>query len=137
MKYWYYSIAAILFFRPFCPVARGEGYGSTDFMGSGHTLLRAVAQKDTSATNYIAVGRTWTGSQYQGIIASYRVENGGHDLNFALANGYWGRMLFDFAGAGYDNLCNAVTYADTGFIAACRSMKASGYPPPGRLGEMR
>jgi hypothetical protein len=102
-------------------------FGGVEFIGTGNTVIRATAQKDSSATTLAAVGRSWTGSQYKALLASFTNE-GGQDLNFAIGNGsYFGKNLYDFSGAGLDNLCSAVVYAFDGYIAACRSMKANGY----------
>ncbi len=92
-------------------------------------VLRAAAQKDNTVTNYIGVGRTWVTSanQYQGLVASYNKASGGQESAFNLTSSVPGRLLFDFAGSGGDNLCNAITYANNGFITACRSMEANGY----------
>src|SRR4051812_9304648 len=105
-------------FAPFPAFA--EGYGKADFMGSYNSLLRAAAQ-ESGASNFIVVGRaSWPAKQYQGFIASYRVIDGSEDLNFAIDGGFWGRRLFDFGGAGGDNLCNnVVSLGSSNYIAAC------------------
>ncbi|MBY0369704.1 hypothetical protein K2X33_03395 [bacterium] len=96
---------------------------------SGHIVFRAVASQPSNTTSYLAVGRAWTGSNYQGIISSILVDGGWRDGSFSKGNTAWypGQKFIDFAGAGFDNLCNAVTYAYDGYIVACRSMKSNGY----------
>lgn len=94
---------------------------------SGHTILKGAAVKDSSASSFVAVGRTWVNasSQYRALIAGFEYVRGGHDRNFAASSGLWGRSLFDFSGAGLDNLCTSVVYTNTGFVAACRSLTSS------------
>jgi hypothetical protein len=107
-----------------------EGFGKTDYMGGvGHTLLKGAAVKDSSAQAFAAVGRTWDNAagQFKALIASYEYLWGGHDTNFGRSSGLVGRRLHDFSGAGLDNLCTSVVYANTGFIAACRSRTSSHY----------
>ncbi len=104
------------------------GYGEITY-DVNQMVLRAGAQKDNSVSNFIAVGRTWVtaSNQYQGLLASYNKSSGGPDLNFNASGAIPGRRTIDFSGATGDNLCNAITYANGGFIAACRSMEAAGY----------
>ncbi|MBY0370019.1 hypothetical protein K2X33_04985, partial [bacterium] len=96
---------------------------------SGNVVYRAVASQPSNTTNYLSVGRAWTGSNYQGIISSNLVDGGWKDGSFTRGVTAWypGQTFIDFSGAGFDNLCNAVTYAYDGYIVACRSMKANGY----------
>ena len=104
------------------------GFGEIDY-DLNQFVLRAAAQKDNSATNYVAVGRTWVpaDAQYKGILVSYVKASGAQDVNFNRTGSTPSRLTFDFAGAGADNLCNAVVYAFDGFIAACRSKESNGY----------
>jgi len=105
-----------------------EGFGNYEFRTNSHIVLRAAAVKDSSETSFISVGRMWTGAQYKGLISSFNNADGALNQNFLPNTGSTdGRKLIDFAGGGYDNLCNAVTYAHDGYVAACRSMKANGY----------
>ncbi|MBY0369702.1 hypothetical protein K2X33_03385, partial [bacterium] len=96
---------------------------------NGHIVYRAVASQPGNTTSYLAVGRAWAGSGYQGIISSILVDGGWRNGSFTKGNTAWypGQKLFDFSGAGFDNLCNAAVYAYDGFIVACRSMKSNGY----------
>ena len=94
----------------------------------GNVIYRAAVQEPGNTTNYLMVGRAWTGSQYQGMISSHLVSGGWQNGSFTRRSGWVpGQQFFDFAGAGYDNLCNAGTYAYDGYIVACRSMKSNGY----------
>jgi hypothetical protein len=95
---------------------------------SGNVVFRAVATQTSSSSNYLAVGRAWNGSQYVGVLKSGLVSYGFPNGSFTKSGGWNpGEQFYDFAGAGYDNLCNAVTYAYDGFIAACRSLNAQTY----------
>ncbi|MBY0369703.1 hypothetical protein K2X33_03390 [bacterium] len=96
---------------------------------NGHITYRAVASQPGNTTSYLAVGRAWSGSNYQGIISSVLVDGGWRNGSFTKGNTAWypGQKLYDFSGAGFDNLCNTATYAYDGYIVACRSMKSNGY----------
>jgi hypothetical protein len=107
-----------------CAVAHGDGFGDFEYLGSGNSVVRGVAQRGSGDSNFIVVGRYWSGSQFQAILGSYLVSTGARDTGFGTS---LGRRLLDFSGAGRDNFCNAVTYAYDGFIAACRSMESNGY----------
>ncbi len=105
-----------------------EGYGNYEFQNDSHLVVRAAAVKDSSETNFIVVGRMWTGVNYMAYIASLDNATGAVNQNFlGTSNSSPGRKLIDFAGATADNLCNAVTYAYDGYVAACRSLKSNGY----------
>jgi uncharacterized delta-60 repeat protein len=128
MKHWLYiftmltSLSALgEYGLPLRPDDSGQAF-------SGHVVYRAVAAQTNSSSNYLAVGRAWTGSQYKGVLKSSLVNYGFPNGNFSSSNGWNpGEQFYDFAGDGLDNLCNAVVYAYDGFIAACRSMSNSGY----------
>lgn len=96
---------------------------------NGHVVYRAVAAQPGNTSNFLAVGRAWAGSSYYGIISSQLTDGGWKNGSFTKTNNAWypGQKMIDFGGAGFDNLCNAVTYAYDGFIVACRSMKSNGY----------
>ncbi len=95
---------------------------------SGNVVYRSVAKNPSDSTRVVAVGRAWTGSQYKGVISSFLTNGGWHDGGFVSSNGWFpGQQFYDFAGAGYDNLCNAVVYAYDGYIVACRSLNSSAY----------
>ncbi len=106
-------------------------YGNPDRPGGyyGNVIYRAIAQNTSDSTRVVAVGRAWNGSQYKGVIASFLTNGGWHDSGFTNSGGGWfpGQQFYDFAGAGYDNLCNAVVYAYDGWIVACRSLNSAAY----------
>mgnify|MGYP000420317085 CR=1 FL=1 len=105
-----------------------EGYGNFQFQNESNIHLRSAAVKDSSETNFIVVGRQWTGVNYMGLVLSLANADGAVNQNFlGSSNSSAGRKLIDFAGAGFDNLCNSVTYVYDGYIVACRSLKSNGY----------
>ncbi|MBY0369418.1 fibronectin type III domain-containing protein, partial [bacterium] len=94
----------------------------------GNVVYRTAIQQPGNTTNYLVVGRAWTGSQYEGLVASQLFTGGWPNGSFTRRNGWIpGVQFFDFAGAGFDNLCNGGVYAYDGYIVACRSMKSNGY----------
>ncbi len=120
-----FSLALLL-----CAPLFSQGFNDADFIAgaSGNTQMRTGAQMNSSAANFVSVGRYWNGTQYKGLIQSYLVSTGLFDPNFGIQQGSAsGRITFDFAGSGYDNLCNAVVYTYDGFIAACRSLTSTVY----------
>lgn len=121
--------ALILFALTALPV-RGEfGTPLRPPSFSGHVSYRAVASQPGNTTSYLAVGRAWTGSNYQGVIASFLTTGGFKNGDFSKGSTAWypGQTFIDFSAAGFDNLCSAAVYAYDGYIVACRSMKSNGY----------
>jgi len=102
---------------------RAVQYGNFESIGNGHSVYRAAAQRATTDDNYVAVGRTWSGSQFKALIGGYRVDTGAQDLGFAVGSGVPGKWVLDLSGDGLESICNAVVYAYDGFIAACRSKR--------------
>jgi hypothetical protein len=104
------------------------GFGLLEFFGPGNSVYRATALEPGSSTQFISVGRSWTGSQYQSVLGGYLKASGRPDENFVTNALQRGKIFKDFAAAGYDNLCTAVaTDGATYYYTACRTMKANGY----------
>ena len=95
-----------------------------------------VTYRQTAAAadgqSYVVVGRMYPNpasrENYRGVVASFLLSGGWPNGSFPRATGLVpGMRSLDLGGAGYDNLCNAVTAVGTGFVAACRSMNNLGY----------
>ncbi len=109
-------------------VARGgTAFSIPELFGPGNTVFRAIAKEPGASTQFIVVGRSWVGTQYQAILGGYLVANGSQDASFVANVSSAGKILKDFQSIGYDNLCGAIVEDGTNYYVACRSMKSTGY----------
>lgn len=102
---------------------------NSGFLADGHVVYRVAASKSSTAANFTVAGwafDTVTGN-YKAIIKSILTSYGFPNGNFKKYSGWNpGEQLYDFAGAGFESLCNAIVYAVGGYVVACRSMKSNG-----------
>ncbi len=117
---------AALCFAPTAAFA-DAGFGRLEIVGPGNTVYRGTALEPGSSTQFVSVGRSWVGTQYQAIVGGYLKASGREDVALATNANLNGKILRDFEVSGYDNLCNSVVASTTHYFTACRSMTSTGY----------
>ncbi len=108
--------------------AADPAFDKIDLLGTGNTVYRAAAvEPGGGTTQFLAVGRSWTGLHYQTVFGGHFRANGGPDSGFASNINVTGKALKKYQTSTFDNMCSAVVANSTHYFVACRSMKSNGY----------